>query len=201
LFPDIQFSTSTRERARERESRSEIPFKYYSPIFQAVKGHYVSRARRVTYRFTKSDLSETKVPLIPSSIVFESCPISLRVRLVDPLRHRVNPVIASSFPLRTNDSYINHADRQPSVSMLFIIAMMCTRTSVHLTHARVVSTFDPDKGKSMRFLSRVHSRGALPTALNLMELECAKMRRRARSSGRSAGRGIFRRSGRFESRR
>jgi hypothetical protein len=115
LFPDIQFSTSTikgeSERERERELlnhsqfeigeagraftkcllilqiRSEILFKYYSPIFEAVKDHYVSRARRVTYRFTKSDLSETRVPLFPwrSSIVSESCSISLHLSLFNLL--------------------------------------------------------------------------------------------------------------------
>lgn len=66
--------------------------------------------------------------------------------------------------------------------MLFILGMQCVRIHVcmhvcmYICIQRAVHTFDPDKGKSMRFLSRVHSRRVPPTVLNLMELEYMKMR-------------------------
>lgn len=67
--------------------------------------------------------------------------------------------------------------------MLFTAGMQCARIHTYIAQTytdtyvrRAVHTFDPDKGKSMRFLSRVHSRRASPTVLNLMELEYAKMR-------------------------
>lgn len=70
-----------------------------------------------------------------------------------------------------------------SVNVVYRWDATCTHTHVHLigltqTHVwHTVHTFDPDKRKSMRFLSQVHSRRAAPpTVLNLMELEYAKMR-------------------------
>jgi len=54
-----------------------------------------------------------------------------------------------------------------------------------------VHTFDPDKGTSMRFLSRVHSRWAPPTVLNLMELEYARMRPDLSRCSRRSPPGIF----------
>lgn len=67
--------------------------------------------------------------------------------------------------------------------MLFTAGMQCARIHTCISQIytdtyvqRAVHIFDLDKGKSMRFLSQVHSRRASPTVLNLMELEYAKMR-------------------------
>lgn len=65
--------------------------------------------------------------------------------------------------------------------MLFTAGMQCARVHISQIYTdtyvrRAVHTFDPVKGKSMRFLSPVHSRRTSPTVLNLMELEYTKMR-------------------------
>lgn len=80
--------------------------------------------------------------------------------------------------------YINDVDREPSCQCQCCLPLRCvcisqtdTDTYTYI-YVRAVHTFDPDKEKSMRFLSRVHSRRAPPTVLNLMELEFVKMRER-----------------------
>lgn len=86
------------------------------------------------------------------------------------------------------------------MSMLFIFGMhayMCAYMCACMLYVYIymystrVHTFDPDKGKSMQFLSRVHSRRAPPTVLNLMELEYMKMRGRSLLESSRRFPGIF----------
>jgi len=111
-------------------------------------------------------LSKLLIPLCPKTFIPLSCCASLCTREWLVL-------------------YINDADREPSRQCQCCLLSgynVYTCTHVHPTDLhrhtvwRAMHTFDPDKGKSMRFLSRVHSRRASPTVLNLMELEYAKMR-------------------------